>query len=74
MPDPELADEYDVVVVGSGAAGMTAALAAHHQGLRPVTQFNWQRIDRHPHRIKPHVRQRDRCAQLKEGSSVVRAK
>ncbi|WP_431876601.1 3-oxosteroid 1-dehydrogenase [Amycolatopsis sacchari] len=28
--------EYDVVVVGSGAAGMTAALAAAHQGLQVV--------------------------------------
>ncbi|GHF64447.1 3-oxosteroid 1-dehydrogenase [Amycolatopsis bartoniae] len=33
----EAADgEYDVVVVGSGAAGMTAALAAAEQGLRAV--------------------------------------
>ena len=29
-------DEYDVVVVGSGAAGMTAAMAAAHHGLRTV--------------------------------------
>ena len=29
-------DECDVVVVGSGAAGMTAALAAAHKGLRCV--------------------------------------
>jgi len=29
-------DEYDVVVVGSGAAGMTAAMTAAHQGLRAV--------------------------------------
>ncbi len=29
-------EEYDVVVVGSGAAGMTAALAAHDRGLRAV--------------------------------------
>jgi 3-oxosteroid 1-dehydrogenase len=28
--------EFDLVVVGSGAAGMTAALTAAHQGLRPV--------------------------------------
>ncbi len=28
--------DYDVVVVGSGAAGMTAALAAAHRGLRTV--------------------------------------
>src|SRR3954466_14375176 len=32
MPD----EEYDVVVVGSGAAGMTAALTAQRQGLRAV--------------------------------------
>jgi 3-oxosteroid 1-dehydrogenase len=32
MPD----EEYDVVVVGSGAAGMTAALAAQSKGLRAV--------------------------------------
>jgi 3-oxosteroid 1-dehydrogenase len=30
------ATEFDVVVVGSGAAGMTAALAAAHHGLRTV--------------------------------------
>jgi 3-oxosteroid 1-dehydrogenase len=29
-------DELDVIVVGSGAAGMTAALAATHHGLRTV--------------------------------------
>lgn len=29
-------DEFDVVVVGSGAAGMTAALTAAHHGLRAV--------------------------------------
>ncbi|HZN73456.1 MAG TPA: 3-oxosteroid 1-dehydrogenase [Micromonosporaceae bacterium] len=29
-------DEFDVVVVGSGAAGMTAALTAAHHGLRVV--------------------------------------
>ncbi|PRC62962.1 hypothetical protein C6A85_00280, partial [Mycobacterium sp. ITM-2017-0098] len=28
--------EYDVVVVGSGAAGMVAALTAAHQGLSTV--------------------------------------
>ena len=28
--------EFDVVVAGSGAAGMTAALAAAHDGLRAV--------------------------------------
>ena len=31
-----LEDEYDVVVVGSGAAGMTAAIAAARSGLRTV--------------------------------------
>src|SRR5438045_1560582 len=29
-------EEYDVVVVGCGAAGMTAALRAAHRGLRVV--------------------------------------
>jgi 3-oxosteroid 1-dehydrogenase len=36
-------DEYDVVVVGSGAAGMTAALTAAHHGLRTVL------IEKAPH-------------------------
>src|SRR4051794_4626588 len=37
MPEPDFAeDEYDVVVVGSGAAGMTAALTAQRKGLRVV--------------------------------------
>jgi 3-oxosteroid 1-dehydrogenase len=37
-PPPELVDgaEFDVVVVGAGAAGMTAALAAARQGLDTV--------------------------------------
>jgi 3-oxosteroid 1-dehydrogenase len=36
-------NEYDVVVVGSGAAGMTAALTAAHHGLRTVL------IEKAPH-------------------------
>ena len=37
-PPPELVDgaEFDVVVVGAGAAGMTAALTAARQGLDTV--------------------------------------
>ncbi|MFC6164606.1 flavocytochrome c [Lactiplantibacillus dongliensis] len=31
-----LADQYDVVVIGSGAAGMTSAVQAHELGLKPV--------------------------------------
>ncbi|MEU3270765.1 3-oxosteroid 1-dehydrogenase [Saccharomonospora sp. NPDC006951] len=34
--DPGAGHEYDVIVVGSGAAGMTAALAAAHAGLSVV--------------------------------------
>ncbi len=34
--DGSVTDSYDVVVVGSGAAGMTAALAAVHRGLSVV--------------------------------------
>src|SRR5215218_8628635 len=35
--------EFDVVVVGSGAAGMVAALTAAHQGLRTVV------VEKAPH-------------------------
>ena len=42
MPD-ESAETWDVVVVGSGAAGMTAALTAHLKGLRTVL------IEKAPH-------------------------
>lgn len=35
-PEPARAEEFDVVVVGSGAAGMTAALTAAHRGARTV--------------------------------------
>ena len=31
-----LADTYDVIVLGSGIAGLAAALAAHENGLKPV--------------------------------------
>jgi fumarate reductase flavoprotein subunit len=35
--DPsELKDEYDIVIVGAGGAGMTAALQAKEAGLNPV--------------------------------------
>jgi succinate dehydrogenase/fumarate reductase flavoprotein subunit len=29
-------EEFDVAIVGSGIAGVSAALAAHEHGLRPV--------------------------------------
>lgn len=32
----ELKDQYDLVVIGSGSTGMTAALQAHELGLNPV--------------------------------------
>lgn len=32
----ELKDNYDLIVVGSGGAGMTAAIQAHELGLNPV--------------------------------------
>ena len=32
MADHDAPDTYDVVVLGTGAAGLTAALAAHDQG------------------------------------------
>lgn len=36
-PDvPELPESCDLLVVGSGAAGMAAAISAYHQGLSPV--------------------------------------
>ncbi|WP_104493791.1 FAD-dependent oxidoreductase [Paracoccus denitrificans] len=36
-PDlPDLPDTCDLLVVGSGAAGMAAAISAHHHGLKPV--------------------------------------
>ena len=43
MPDESGGEVWDVVVVGSGAAGMTAALTAHHKGLRTVL------IEKAPH-------------------------
>ena len=36
-------NQYDVVVVGSGAAGMVAALTAAHQGLSTVV------VEKAPH-------------------------
>ena len=36
-------DEFDVVVVGSGAAGMVAALTAAHQGLSAIV------VEKAPH-------------------------
>lgn len=35
-PDAPLPAECDLVIVGTGAAGMAAAISAHHAGLRPV--------------------------------------
>ena len=36
-PDvPDLPESCDLLVVGSGAAGMAAAISAHHHGLKPV--------------------------------------
>ncbi|OEY66046.1 FAD-dependent oxidoreductase [Marinobacter sp. X15-166B] len=33
---PDLPERCDLLVVGSGAAGMAAAISAHHHGLKPV--------------------------------------
>ncbi|MFP5511087.1 MAG: FAD-dependent oxidoreductase, partial [Alphaproteobacteria bacterium] len=33
---PDLPESCDLLVVGSGAAGMAAAISARHHGLRPV--------------------------------------
>ncbi len=35
-PLTRLRKHYDVIVIGSGAAGMTAAIQAHELGLKPV--------------------------------------
>src|SRR5882762_9689432 len=36
QPVPEIRDQYDVIAVGSGAAGMLAAIRAHDEGLTSV--------------------------------------
>jgi glycine/D-amino acid oxidase-like deaminating enzyme len=37
---------YDVVILGSGIAGLAGALAAHALGLRPVV-IEWRQSERH---------------------------
>jgi 3-oxosteroid 1-dehydrogenase len=34
--EPDASAEFDIIVVGSGAAGMTAALTAAHRGATAV--------------------------------------
>lgn len=61
----ELKDQYDLVVIGSGATGMTAALQAHELGLNPVILEKMARLGGNTNRASSGMNAAETNVQLK---------
>ncbi len=62
-----LKDHYDVIVIGSGGAGLTAAIQAHELGLKPVILEKMDKIGGNTTRASSGMNAAETLVQLKHG-------
>ncbi|MBM7543422.1 fumarate reductase flavoprotein subunit [Weissella beninensis] len=64
-PTQKMADKYDVVIIGSGGTGLTAALQAHELGLKPVVFEKMARLGGNTTRASSGMNAAETTVQLK---------
>lgn len=64
-PTQKMAEKYDVVIIGSGGTGLTAALQAHELGLKPVVFEKMARLGGNTTRASSGMNAAETTVQLK---------
>ena len=66
-PASELKDRYDTVIIGSGGAGLTAAIQAHELGLSAVVLEKEEGLGGNTNRASSGMNAAETNVQLKHG-------